>query len=113
MSTDSPIAPDALTALVELAHQWDSRVRLFYSDRQYVCCVISRRGELCHAWGQRKTVTEAVEAAWDQLEEAEMRHLESLEYDDHECSYCHGSGGGPDAALRCPYCSGTGVRIGD
>lgn len=111
MSTDAPILPpDALTALVELAHKWDSRVRLSYSERQYICCVMSRRGEIAHAYAQRKTVTEAVEAAWEQLEEAEMRHLDFV--DDHECSYCHGSGGGPDAALRCPYCSGTGVRIG-
>lgn len=111
MSTDTPIMPpDALTALVELAHKWDSRVRLSYSERQYICCVLSRRGELCHAYAQRKTVTEAVEAALDQLEEAEERHLDFV--DDHECSYCHGSGGGPDLALRCWHCSGTGVRIG-
>lgn len=22
------------------------------------------------------------------------------------CGYCGGSGGGPDEALRCPYCTG-------
>jgi hypothetical protein len=111
MSTDTPIMPpDALTALVELAHRWDSRVRLSYSERQFICCVLSRRGEIAHAYAQRKTVTEAVEAALDQLEEAEMRHLDFV--DDHECAACHGSGGGPDLALRCWHCSGTGVRIG-
>ena len=111
MSKDATILPpDALTALVELADKWDSRVRLSYSERQFICCVLSRRGEIAHAYAQRKTVTEAVEAAWDQLEEAEMRHLESLE--DDTCAACHGSGGGPDLALRCWHCSGTGVRIG-
>lgn len=27
---------------------------------------------------------------------------------DGDCSHCGGSGGGPDAALRCPYCRGRG-----
>jgi DnaJ-class molecular chaperone len=25
-----------------------------------------------------------------------------------DCAYCGGHGGGPDAALRCPACNGTG-----
>jgi len=28
--------------------------------------------------------------------------------DDGECAFCGGSGGGDDAALRCPYCRGRG-----
>jgi len=110
MSTDTPIAPDALTALVELADLWAASVRLRYSRRQYLVTVV--RDAACFAYGEGATVADAVRYALRELEEAEMRHLESLEYDDHECSYCHGSGGGPDLALRCWHCSGTGVRIG-
>jgi len=29
----------------------------------------------------------------------------------NECIHCHGSGGGEDAALHCPYCKGTGKRV--
>jgi len=110
MSTDTPIAPDALTALVELADLWAASVRLRYSRKRYVCTVV--RDAACFAYGEGETVADAVRQALRELEDAEERHLESL-VDDNECASCYGSGGGPDAALRCSACSGTGVRIGD
>lgn len=109
MSTDAPILPDALTALVELADLWSASVRLRYSQRRYVVSVV--RDAACFAYGEASTVEAAVEAALQELEEAEERHLAAL-VDDNECPSCYGSGGGPDAALRCSACSGTGVRIG-
>ncbi|MGA0312488.1 MAG: hypothetical protein ACO3N4_05400 [Ilumatobacteraceae bacterium] len=109
MSTDTPIAPDDLTALVELADLWAASVRLRYSRRQYLVTVV--RDAACFAVGEGPTVADAVRQALRELEEAEERHLATL-VDDNECASCYGSGGGPDAALRCSACSGTGVRIG-
>jgi hypothetical protein len=108
--TDAPILSDALTGLVELADLWSASVRLRYSQRRYVVSVV--RDAACFAYGEGTTVADAVRYALRELEEAEERHLAAL-VDDNECSSCYGSGGGPDAALRCTCCSGTGVRIGD
>lgn len=35
---------------------------------------------------------------------------ELVEEDDDTCDHCGGSGGGPDEALKCPFCSGKGTR---
>lgn len=37
-------------------------------------------------------------------------HVDEEEKGRKECSQCGGSGGGPDRALRCPDCRGTGRR---
>lgn len=109
--TDAPIlAPDYLTELVELADLWSASVRLRYSRRQYLVTVV--RDAACFAYGEGATVADAVRYALRELEDAEQRYIDSL-VDDSECPCCYGSGGGPDAALRCSACSGTGVRIGD
>lgn len=43
---------------------------------------------------------------------AELADDAESDDDGDDCGHCYGSGGGPDAALRCRYCGGTG-RAGD
>lgn len=109
MTTETaPIQPpDDLTALVELADMWAASVRLRYSRRRYLVTVV--RDAACFAYGEAETVDAAVRYALRELEDAEQRYIDSL-VDDSECSSCYGSGGGPDAALRCTSCSGRGYR---
>lgn len=106
--TDTPItAPDALTALCELANVWDAAVRLRYSNRRYVCAVGTSSARYVYAEGD--TASAAVELALRELQAAEDEYLARQDEDD-ECPSCYGSGGGPDAALRCTSCSGRGYR---
>lgn len=106
--TDAPItAPDALTALCELADMWDAVVRLRYRERRYYCSVMC--GNACFAQSVGLTVAEVIEHALEQLQAAEDKYLATQDEDD-ECSSCYGSGGGPDPALRCTSCSGRGYR---
>ncbi len=106
--TDTPItAPDALTALCELANVWDAAVRLRYSNRRYVCAVGT--SSIRYAYAEGDSVSGAVELALRELQAAEDDYLATQD-DDDECHVCGGSGGGPDAALRCRSCSGRGYR---
>lgn len=108
--TDAPItAPDALTALCELADVWGASVRLRYRDRRYVCAVGT--SSVRYAYAEGLTVAAAVEYALRELQAAEDEYLATQDEDeDDECPSCYGSGGGPDAALRCTSCSGRGYR---
>lgn len=99
-------APDPLTALCELADMWSASVRLRYAGRRYICAVGTPSVRYAHAEGD--SVSDAVASCLRQLEAAESRFV--AEHDDDECPSCHGSGGGPDAALRCVACSGRGYR---
>ena len=103
--TDAPItAPDPLTALCELADHMSAVVQLRYCHRRYICAVL--RDGMCYAYAVGLTVSGVVDHALRQLEAAESRFVALG--DDDECPSCYGSGGGPDAALRCTSCSGRG-----
>lgn len=44
--------------------------------------------------------------------ESPYDEAEDDDHDHRECPDCGGSGGGPDAALHCRVCRGTGTRRG-